>query len=391
MIHPIPYGRQSISEEDIASVISTLKSDFLTQGPKIAEFEKKFAEYVGAKYAIAVSNGTAALHLSVLALGLKPGQKVITTPITFAASANCILYADGEVAFADIDPDSGVIDLLQVKKLLESNPPDTFAGVIPVDFSGYPVNLELLRQLADEHGLWILEDACHAPGGYFKDSNNNIVKCGSATFSDVSVFSFHPVKHIATGEGGMITTNNLELYEKLKILRTHGITREQNLFQLNTNEIEQGGWYYEMQELGYNYRMPDILAALGVSQLSRAKEGIERRREIARMYFNAFENSNVTIMSKWKFESGHAYHLFVVKSNSRRNLYEKLKQNQIFAQVHYIPVHLMPFYQKKGFHSGMFPNAEKYYEEALSLPMFPSLTNEEVERVIGVVLEAVKT
>jgi dTDP-4-amino-4,6-dideoxygalactose transaminase len=252
---PISYGKQEITEEDIKIVNDVLRSDFLTQGPAVAEFEKKFAEYVGAKYAVAVSNGTAALHLCALAIGVVPGQKVIATPITFAASSNCILYCGGEVEFVDIDPESFCMDYNKVKALLEKSPKGTYSGMVPVDFAGYPVDLEKFHDLAKEHGLWIIEDACHAPGGAFLDSKNKWQKCGNSEFADLAIFSFHPVKHIASGEGGMITTNNPELYNKLIMLRTHGITKDPLLME----EVSPGGWYYEMQVLGYNYRMPDML------------------------------------------------------------------------------------------------------------------------------------
>src|SRR6218665_1516646 len=250
-MNAIPYGKQHITDEDIAVVIETLKSPFLTQGPKIKEFEDNFAKYIGAIYAVAVANGTAALHLCTLALGVKKGDKVITTPITFAASANCVRYCDGDVVFADIDPDTYLLDINSVKKLLESSPKGTYTGIIPVDFAGRAVNLEEYRKLADEYNLWIIEDACHAPGGYFLDSNGEQQWCGNSKFADLAIFSFHPVKHIASGEGGMITTNDKKLYQSLLQLRTHGITRLENQY---TNSIDLAGgidkypgWYMEMQ------------------------------------------------------------------------------------------------------------------------------------------------
>ena len=230
---PIPYGRQQITEEDIQAVIEVLKSDFLTQGPKIAEFENAFAGYVGCKYAVAVSNATAGLHLSALAINIQPGDKVITTPITFAASANCIRYCGGEVVFADIDPGTYLLDIHQVRELLRVSPKGAYKGIIPVDFAGYPVNLEEYRKLADEFGLWIIEDACHSPGAYFSDSKGHRQICGNGKYADLSVFSFHPVKHIATGEGGMITTRTEVLYNNLKLLRSHGIQKNPFLFQNN--------------------------------------------------------------------------------------------------------------------------------------------------------------
>ena len=280
---PIPYGRQHITDEDIRAVIDTLKSDYLTQGPKIREFETKFAEYVGAQYAVAVNNATSGLHLAATALNVKPGDKVIVTPMTFAASANCIRYCGGEVVFCDIDKDTYLMDIRKLEAMLKASPRGTYKGIVPVDFAGYPLDLEEFRKLADEYGLWIIEDACHAPGGYFMDSKGKKQHCGNGCFADCAVFSFHPVKHIATGEGGMVTTNSKELYDKLCLYRTHGITKDPALLHEH-----HGGWYYEMQELGYNYRLTDFQAALGISQLERAKAGLERRHEIVRRYNEAF-------------------------------------------------------------------------------------------------------
>ena len=272
----IPYGRQNIDQNDIDAVVSTLQSDYLTQGPKVKEFESKFSEYVGANYAVAVNNATSGLHLSVLALNLSKGDRVITTPITFAASANCIRYSGAEVWFADIDPNTYLLDINSVKELIESKPKGFFKGIIPVDFAGLPVNMEDFRALADANDLWIIEDACHAPGGYFIDSKKDKNFCGNGRYADIGVFSFHPVKHIACGEGGMLTTNSKELYEKLMLLRTHGITKE------NMDE-NHGNWYYEMKELGFNYRLTDFQSALGITQLAKNNKGVERRNEISRL------------------------------------------------------------------------------------------------------------
>jgi dTDP-4-amino-4,6-dideoxygalactose transaminase len=235
MRNNIPYGRQNITQDDIEAVVETLKSDYLTQGPRIAEFEEAFAKYCGSKYAVAISNGTAALHLCAMALNVNEGDKVITTPITFAASANCVRYCGGEVVFADIDPETYLLDITNVRKLLESSPKGTYKGIIPVDFAGRAVDLEAFRKLADEYGLWIIEDSCHAPGGYFEDSNGQKQICGNGKFADLSIFSFHPVKHIASGEGGMITTDDKDLYEKLLQLRTHGIVKSDDKYK---NSIE---------------------------------------------------------------------------------------------------------------------------------------------------------
>jgi len=387
----IPYGKQFISDADIESVIAVLKNDYLTQGPMVAKFEEKFAKYVGAKYAVAVTNGTAALHLSALALGINDKSKVITTPITFAASANCIRYCGGEVIFSDINDFTATIDLIALRKLLQTSPKGTYQGIVPVDLAGYPVNMEEIKKIADEFGLWIIEDACHAPGGYFTDSNGVKQFCGNGNYADLTVFSFHPVKHITTGEGGMITTNNEDLYKKLLLLRTHGITKDQNVLIDN-----HGGWYYEMQELGFNYRLPDILCALGVSQLDRADDNINKRKEIADIYDQVFENIEeieiVAGTNKELLKSGisHAYHLYIIRTKKRKELYNYLREHNIFAQVHYIPLNIMPYYKSLGHKKGDMPVAEKYYEECLSLPMYPSLKKEEQEFVIEKIIEFIK-
>jgi UDP-4-amino-4,6-dideoxy-N-acetyl-beta-L-altrosamine transaminase len=389
----IPYGKQNITKEDIEEVIAALQSYYLTQGPKIKEFEDQFANYVGSKYAVAVSNGTAALHLCTLALGVKEGDKVITTPITFAASANCVRYCGGEVVFSDINPDTYLLDIDKVKTLLENAPKGTYKGIIPVDFAGRAVDLEVFRKLADEYNLWIIEDACHAPGGYFEDSKSNIQKCGNGNYADLAIFSFHPVKHIACGEGGMITTNDESLYKKLLALRTHGITKNESEY---TNSIEFAcgqesetdrypGWYMEMQTLGFNYRLTDFQAALGTSQLQRADEGLMKRRSIASIYNEAF-NGQSFIKSQSGVVVGHAYHLYVIEVENRLELYNYLRENNVFAQIHYIPCHLMPYYRQLGWKEGDFPNAETYYKGCISLPMYPTLTDKEQKIVINKII-----
>lgn len=379
----IPYGRQTITQADIEAVITVLNSDYLTQGPAIAEFEKKFAEYVGSKYAVALANGTAALHLCAMALDVNSSTRVITTPITFAASANCIRYCGGQVHFADINPETFLLDINSVRALLEKHPKGYFNGIIPVDFAGNAVDLEVFRKLADEFDCWIIEDACHAPGGYFLDSYKKEQKCGNGIFADLAIFSFHPVKHIATGEGGMITTNDQFLYDKLNLLRTHGITKDSSKFINSPEEVAQGGWYYEMQELGYNYRLTDFQAALGISQLTRADKNLERRRILAKQYDDAFAGSSIVIPSS---EKGNAYHLYVIQTADRLGLYNHLRTNNVFAQVHYVPCHLMPYYKQFGFKKGDFPNAEVYYDNCLSIPMYHSLTDEDQKFVIETIL-----
>jgi UDP-4-amino-4,6-dideoxy-N-acetyl-beta-L-altrosamine transaminase len=376
----IPYGRQHIDQNDLDAVITTLQSDYLTQGPKVKGFEEKFADYIGSNFAVAVNNATSGLHLSVLALGLKAGDRVITTPITFAASANCVRFVGGEVWFADINPDTYLLDIESVKELIESKPAGFFKGIIPVDFAGLPLDLEAFRNLADEHNLWIIEDACHAPGGSFTDSNGNKQMCGNGNYADIAVFSFHPVKHIACGEGGMLTTNSKELYDKLMLLRTHGITKE-------NMEENHGGWYYEMQELGFNYRLTDFQAALGITQLAKNEKGVERRNEIASRYKQAFEG-------KVKYQSlpinrYNAHHLFIIEVENRKELYDQLHENGILVQIHYIPIHTLPYYKEIGYGGAELKNAEYYYSKCISLPMFPSLTDTEQYFVISEVLKLI--
>jgi len=393
MHYPIPYGKQNIDENDIAAVLKALQSDYLTQGPVISEFESKFANYINCKYAVAVANGTAALHLAAMSLGVNENSNVITTPITFAASANCIRYCGGNVFFADIDPETYLIDLQKVRALLDSNPPGLFTGIIPVDFAGNAVDMEECKKLADEYNLWIIEDACHSPGGFFIDSNGNRQNCGNGTFADCAVFSFHPVKHIACGEGGMITTNDEKLYRNLLKYRTHGITKNKDLFTLDINwaastdlpQDKYPGWYMEMQDLGFNYRLTDFQAALGITQLQKAEDGIKRRKEIAFRYQEAFINKE-WIYGQSGVVEGHAYHLYIIEVENRLGLYNHLLEKNIFPQVHYIPTHLMPYYRNLGFKEGDMPAAENYYSRCLSLPMYPTLTVAEQGYVIETII-----
>ena len=374
---PIPYGRQQIDENDLKAVLETLKSDFLTQGPKVKEFENKFAKYIGVKYSVAVSNATAALHISVLAKSLKKNDAVITSPITFAASANCIRYSGGQVWFADIDPDTYLLSFESTKALIESKPRGFFKGIIPVDFGGLPVDLEKFRDLANKHGLWIIEDACHAPGGHFIDSKGIKQMCGNCEYADFGIFSFHPVKHIACGEGGMITTNSKEMYERLIMLRSHGITK-------NRMRKNDGPWYYEMKELGFNYRLTDIQSSLGITQLAKNINGVERRNEIAKKYKEAFtEKFKFQVLPKNFY---NAHHLFVIESEKRKELYDFLNENNINAQIHYIPIHTFPYYKKIGYKNANLINAENYYSKCISLPMYPSLKDEEQDYIINKVI-----
>jgi len=373
---PIPYGRQQITEADKAAVLRVLDSDFLTQGPEIPAFEAAFASYVQAAGAVAVANGTAALHLCALALGIEPGQKVIVPPITFAASANCVRYAGGEPDFVDIEPDTYLLSLELTRQRLAAAPRGTYAGIIPVDFAGYPANLEAFRQLADEYGCWLLEDSCHAPGAWFTDSQGKRSAAGSGNYADLAIFSFHPVKHIASGEGGMVSGSKRKLLDQVALLRTHGITRDADKLIEN-----HGGWYHEMQELGYNYRLPDMLAALGHSQLLRAAQNLERRQAIARRYDTELAGLPLTLPYR-AADIHHAFHLYVVQTEQRKALYDFLRALNIFTQVHYIPCHLHPYYRGRGWKKGDLPVAEAYYEKCLSLPLYPSLTDEQQTFVI---------
>lgn len=373
----IPYGRQHITPEDLESVSESLQSDFITQGPRAEEFERAFAEYTGSKYAVSVCNGTAALDLCVKALNTKAGDKFITTPITFVASANCVRFNNGDVFFCDIDRKSFVMDLDALESMLKKSKPGTYKGVIPVDFAGFPVNMEDLKFLAEKYKFSIIEDSCHAPGASFQDRKGNWQNCGNGQYADLAIFSFHPVKHIATGEGGMITTNDPELYKRIKLLRSHGITKDPDILLEN-----HGGWYYEMQELSHNFRLTDFQAALGISQLKRAEKGLERRREIAEKYHDGLSGISEISLPGIPDNIKHAFHLYVVEVPERKKFYDYLREQGIFSQVHYIPIHYMPYYQQFGWKKGDFPMAEDYYEHCISLPMYPSLLDHELEYVI---------
>jgi len=375
----IPYGRQWIDEEDIKAVTEVLRSDWITQGPKVAEFEENFARYVRAKYAVAVSSGTAALHSACFAAGITKGDEVITTPITFVASANCVIYQGGVPVFADIDKDTLNIDPKEVKKKIT---PKTKA-IIPVDFTGLPADLAAIQKIAKDNNLIVIEDACHALGATYKGS-----KIGS--ISDMTVFSFHPVKHITTGEGGMVTTNSRKYYERLKLFRTHGITKD-------TDANLSCPWYYEMRELGYNYRITDFQCALGLSQLKKIDKSIERRKGIAYGYHNGFRiMPEVTVPIYYTGKSDSAWHLYVIQLNlerlkvGRMEVFEALRTENIGVNVHYIPVHLQPYYQRRfNYKSGDFPNAENYYERAITLPIFPKMSDKDIDDVIKAVKEVI--
>ena len=378
----INYGKQSIDQDDISAVVETLKSDWLTQGPKVEEFENCLADYCNVKYAIAVSNGTAALHLANLALGVTKKTKVVTTPITFLATANSVVYAGGDPIFSDISNKTFTLDPVQLEERIKND--QNIRGIINVHLGGNTSNIEEINKIADKYNLWVIEDSCHALGGTWKDKNGILRKVGDCSFSDIATFSFHPVKQITTGEGGAITTNNREIYERLITLRTHGMIKDSSL--INNNE---GGWYYEMQELGYNYRITDFQAALGIEQLKKSDKWQKMRRHIVSVYDQEFDFlDQITPQNHPDQNLNFSYHLYIIQCEKRLELYNYLKENKINTQVHYIPIHQQPYYKNKfGYEVGDFPNAESYYKKALSLPLYPTLTEVEQERIISIIRE----
>lgn len=366
----IPYGKQDISEQDIEAVVQALKSDFLTQGPLVQRFEDKLCEQFGCRYAVIFNSGTSALHAAYFSIGLKEGDEFITTPNTFVATANGGLYVGARPVFADIETDTGNIDPASIKDKITLRT----RCLTPVHYAGQPVDLEAIRELADQHKLYVIEDASHAAGAYYKGS-----KIGSCKYSDISVLSFHPVKHITTGEGGALLTNDENLYRQALRFRSHGISRENFVFP------EDGEWYYEMQELGYNYRITDLQAALGISQLQRLDDFVKRRREIALEYKQLFEHNPFFDLPVEKPYGQSAYHLYPIRLKDayvpfRKEIFSLLRKNGIGVQVHYIPVYHQPFYRKLGYDL-MLPNTEDFYQREISLPMFPGLTKTDLVEV----------
>jgi UDP-4-amino-4,6-dideoxy-N-acetyl-beta-L-altrosamine transaminase len=383
--HSIPYGRQDISEADIGAVVEVLRSDWLTQGPAVERFEKCIAGVCGAQHAVAVSNGTAALHLACLALGLGPGDRLWTSPITFVASANCALYCGAEADFVDIDPRTYNLSVAALKEKLEVAARDGRLPkvVVVVHFSGQPCEMEAIAVLGRAYGFTVIEDAAHALGAEYRGG-----RIGGCRYSEMTIFSLHPVKIITTGEGGVVLTNREDLRQRLALLRTHGITRDEKLM----TEGSEGPWYYEQLDLGYNYRITDIQAALGYSQLQRLDAFLARRRHLAARYDQMLEG--FPVVRPWQHPEGRsAWHLYVIQvdgdrtSRSRREVIEGLRASGIQANVHYIPAHLQPYYRRLGLHKGCFPHAERYYEHAITLPLYYGLTEQEQDYVVSQLAE----
>ncbi|MEN9464027.1 MAG: hypothetical protein RL217_208 [Pseudomonadota bacterium] len=382
----IPYGRQYINQADIDAVVQVLTSDFLTQGPQVPAFEQAVAKKVGAQHAIAVSNATSALHIACLALGLKSGDYLWTTPITFVASANCALYCDAQVDFVDIDPQTyNLCPKKLAEKLICAKAKNKLPKIIvPVHLTGQPCDMAAIYKLSQEYGFKIIEDASHAIGGKYKEEY-----IGSCRYSDISIFSFHPVKIITTAEGGMALTNNKILADKMDLLRSHGITRN---LEFMTHEPD-GPWYYQQIDLGFNYRLTELQAALGLSQLERLDEYVGMRHQIAEQYHQAFQN--LPLITPWQHPNSYsAYHLYVIRlelgeiDKTHRQIFEELRAAGIGVNLHYIPVHTQPYYQQMGFKQGDYPQAEQYYQEAISLPMYAQMTSNQVQEVIQSIQKA---
>lgn len=364
----IPYGKQTIDQDDIQAVVDVLQSDFLTTGPKIAEFEQTVADYVGAKYAVAISNGTSALHAACFAAGIGPGDEVITTPLTFAASANCVLYCGGTPVFADVDPKTYNIDPEDIRRKIT----DKTKAIIAVHLAGQPCDMDAIHSIAREHGLIVIEDGAHALGSVYKGK-----KVGS--MSDMTTFSFHPVKPITTGEGGMIVTDNEDFYKKMVLFRSHGITRDDSMMTRN-----DGPWFYQQFDLGYNYRITDIQCALGCSQMKKLDRFLARRKEIVARYNEAFADCDNIITPYQLSDTESGWHLYIVqvKNCDRRKVFENMREKGIGVNVHYIPVYMHPYYQEHGYENVHCANAEEIYSHIISLPLYPGLTSEQQDYVI---------
>lgn len=377
----IPYGRQSIDKADIAEVVKILRSDFITCGPKIEEFEDALCKYTQAKYAVVVSSGTAALHIACIAAGIERNNEVITSSITFVATVNAILYAGGKPVLADIQEDTVNIDPPEAKKKITKKT----KAIIPVHFAGHPAEMDKIHNMAKKHNLIVIEDACHALGAEYKISGNSS-KVGSGRYSDMAIFSFHPVKAITTGEGGAVVTNNKKFYEKLILLRNHGITRNALNFKFQAQNFA-GPWYYEMQELGFNYRITDFQCALGISQLKKLDNFIEKRRKIVNIYNQELSGIDGVILPIETAYAKSAWHIYCIRlknSDRRKEVFEKMQKLGIGLQVHYVPIHLQPYYREKfGYQNGDYPKAEEYYKRAITLPIHPRMVAGDVKQVIN--------
>ncbi len=382
MTEKIPYGRQSIGEDEHGIVQQVLDSKWLTQGPLLGQFEEALAELCGARYAVAVTNGTMALYLACRTAGLGPGDRFLTTPMTFAATANAGLLCGAEPVFADIDPETLNLDPDQAAAALDEHP--DIKVMLPVHFGGLMCDLDRLADLAEQHGVTMVEDACHAIGGHWRDRDGRWHPAGSCHRTALATFSFHPVKSMTTGEGGAITTNDEALARRLRLLRGHGITRDPQELEKN-----DGGWYYEMHELGVNARLTDLQAALGLHQLKHLPGWQRQRLDLVRRYEEKLVGiPGLRTVTRIRNDDRNCYHLMIVRSDRRKELYDHLHSRDILVQVHYIPVHLQPYYRRRfGFAPGDFPHAERYYREALSLPLFPALTHEEQDRVVAAIRE----
>lgn len=376
----LPYGHQWIDDDDIEAVVRVLRGEWITQGPTVKEFERKVAEYCGARYAVAMANGTAALHAACLAAGIGPGDEAITTPITFAATANAVVYCGGRPVFADVRPDTLTIDPQDIERRIT---PRTRA-ILPVDFAGLPADMDAVREIARRHSLVVIEDAAHALGASYKGRR-------VGTLGDMTVFSFHPVKHITTGEGGMVLTDDERFYERLIRIRHHGIVRD-----VAQGSADRSAWYYQIPELGYNFRLTDFQSALGISQMSKLDSFVERRRSIARSYQQAFADLAALGLPREPEGYRSSYHIFVIQlvlerlHAGRDVVFDALRAEGIGVNVHYVPVHLHPYYTKRlGYGPGCYPNAEAYFRRALTLPLFPRMTERDVADVVAAVRKVV--
>ena len=380
LVKSIGYGKQYIDDIDINEVINVLKSDYLTQGPAIETFEKELAEYCEAKYCVVLNSGTSALHAAYFSLGLNTNDEFITSPLTFVATSNAGLYLGAKPAFVDIEPDTGNIDVCKIEEKINKNT----KLITPVHYAGHPADLESIREIAKKNNLFIVEDASHALGSKYQNQ-----RIGNCKFSDITTLSFHPVKHITTGEGGAILTNSKELYKRALSFRTHGIKKDDLI------NIPDGDWYYEMQELGYNYRMTDIQAALGSSQLKKLNGFLKNRRKIVSIYEKAFRDNPYFDIPVEKKYAESAFHLYPIRLKGhfiekKREIFDGLRKNKLLVQVHYIPIYLHPYYEKLGYINGICPDAEDFYNREISLPLYPSLQNGEINQITDIVFSVLE-